>query len=806
MRKSKLNNQGSTLLTIIIILAFIGILGSMMLSVTLTNLRMKIIERKSKENFYTCEITLDEITTGLHELTVKRIRELYEDEVLKNITSYISLTEEELNNKLKEMVVLSLIDELGNTSTFDEMDLLNGILVEAENNQIFDDYLRPIPDDVIRSIGIGKINIESKTDMIGMKSPIGIIVSEVDVKMVVNDFESRIRTDIVLELSDFSFDDGLQNTTYRMEQPYKEYALIADGRIVSDHGLEDGSSGKTSIEGSVYAGKGITIGSQSMDYHNVVINGDDIITRGDITVKDTGKLVIDGTVWADNINIETTYQDTTSITKATSLDIDGICLVKDDLTLNGNYSKVSLRGAYAGFTSTGVSVEEDYSLSSLGSSIIVNGFGSSLDLSGLSSLILAGRAYVSVDDSKESTTKVTDILTGESLGIKSNQKAYLIPGRFIKDIGHNPVTSKDITDYNIPQVDLTAPNPEGYIDYMQYVDLSHPFKIASKQTVEGNQSAILYYYYLGFASGKQADDYLREYITRDEYSLDNTSPLMIKNITSPNPAISEIIAAGNIMSYNADAVGEPKIDIIPGISDTYASDVDINNVIKNHELSNPAYSGNGINSSDTVGDLNGLYNKISHLLSLDSSRGYQYGDKVVESTTVLSSTVDLQNWLDRYPTYEGFDYYGGDIEFNINQIDGKIIVVNGNAKIYEDFTGLMVVNGDVYIGNNVEINGMILSIDSEIDPDTGDEINKIELGDYVSVNGRLASMGDIILGSDNTFTASYIELETIFTEHVEVLKYIFRNLEQSILGSETVPADNLVDLSTMIYYRNWRRE
>ncbi|NLO08600.1 MAG: hypothetical protein GX129_01865, partial [Clostridiales bacterium] len=66
MKIRKLNNQGSTLLTVIIIIAFIGILGSMMLSVTMTNLQMKMIERKSKENFYTCESTLDEMRTRLH--------------------------------------------------------------------------------------------------------------------------------------------------------------------------------------------------------------------------------------------------------------------------------------------------------------------------------------------------------------------------------------------------------------------------------------------------------------------------------------------------------------------------------------------------------------------------------------------------------------------------------------------------------------------------------------------------------------------------------------------------------------------
>ncbi len=93
-----------------------------------------------------------------------------------------------------------------------------------------------------------------------------------------------------------------------------------------------------------------------------------------------------------------------------------------------------------------------------------------------------------------------------------------------------------------------------------------------------------------------------------------------------------------------------------------------------------------------------------------------------------------------------------------------------------------------------------------IDSNTADGLNKITLGNNVSVTGRLASMGDIILGSDNTLTASDDLLESIFSEQGEVLKYIFRNLDTRVLYVREDPAENLVDLSTVIHFRNWRRE
>ena len=272
-----------------------------------------------------------------------------------------------------------------------------------------------------------------------------------------------------------------------------------------------------------------------------------------MTDSDTGAPVyVPAVVWADNIRTEITVPVGQDYTKPTTIDIDGTCIVRDDLTLNGSYSNVTVKGAYVGYTAT---------QSSLGSSIIINGTGSTLDLSRVNSLILAGRAHVSVDDSKAGTTKVTDIMTGESVGIKSNQKAYLLPGRFIKDIKHNPVTSLDIADFDIPEVNFDELDPSEDIDYRLYVNNAVNHKIASKQTVEGDTSTILRYYYLNFGSGKQADDYLWDYILRNEYSLDSIYPFKLGQVILPNPSINEVISAGNLMYYDNHAVGIPKVGI-----------------------------------------------------------------------------------------------------------------------------------------------------------------------------------------------------------------------------------------------------
>lgn len=832
MRRKKLNNQGSTLLTVVILLAFISILGTMMLSVTLTNLQMKMLERKSKENFYSCEVTLDEIRAGLYELAVEEARDIYENDILVNIADHITKTESEMNLYLKDKISLALIRKLGNVEHLSDEQLRMEEPVRPKSNDIFNKYLTLPPEggSAKLDLDIGDIHIISGTEEVDGVTKIKkkIRVSDVYVTLTINELESRILTDIIVELPDFSFENGLERTVYQMEHPYKDYALIADGKIISDNTIGDGATGVNIINGSVYAGDGITIGSQMSGHHNVVINGENIVTRANIIVEDTGELVINGItkedpdtghlfnapamVWADNIVIDTSDAITLG-SNPTTMTINGISLIKDDLSLNAPNSNVRLNGAYVGYTST---------MSSLGSSMIINGNNSSLNLSGLDSLILAGRAHVSVNDSTESKDKVTDILTGESIAIKSNQKAYLIPGRFIKGLGndgihkcinHNPITEKDINEYGIPEVDFTGLDPMDDMIYTDYVGFSNPFKIASKQTVSGGGPAtILRYYYLGFESGKQADDYLWRYVhfTKNEGVLDDTNPFTIANLTLPDNT-KEKIVAGNMTSY--DASREKKIDIHQGISAYSSDDTGVNNIINSYPLGHSAYDNSSLKDDATiytVGNLNNLYDKICHTLTLESNRAYRDNEQVVESTVVFTGVDFLEDWL-LLPGNSNsiIEFYGTSNDFYEDKSDGHIIIVNGNVTLNNDFTGLMLVYGDgtdsdnVRIANGVTINGMIVSIDKDLKDEK--ESGNITVGNDVNVTGKLVAMGDIDIGSNTVFTSSELETQGFFESQGTILKYIFRNLDQKTKYT-TADVDNLVDLSAMVYYSNWRRQ
>lgn len=790
MRKPfhKLNNSGSTLLTVIICLALVGILGSLMLSVTMTNLQMKLVESKSRTNFYSCEAAMEEIRTGLEELTASKIREVYETDILNNFAAYLATPEDQRNIEIKKKVAEKIIREFGLTDGMAFEELFNDSGITPRTGEIFNLYLSDTD--------------RTETSIFKIISGTGdnIVLKDINVRYTKENYESSITSDIVITLPSFTFKNGAETTYYRMEAPYPKFSLIADGEIKSEH-----SSGSNAVIGSIYAGKGITVDSQITENHTLTVQGEDIITRGDITAVDTAKISIkgitqaDGTIkspiiWADNLVTKTTSLYTSGFTKQTTLEIDGISLIKDDLTLEGSNSRVSLAGAYVGYSS--VHTAE-------GSAMMINGPGSSLDLLQLKSMVLAGRAHVSVDG----VLMEDDILTGESIAFKSNQRAYLIPGRFILGIKHNPITQTDIGEYAVPVIDfLSVPYESTDPFYTNYVDPLHPFKIAAKQTVEGNTSTILRYYYLDFVSGKQADAYLQEYLSKNPAVLNRMEPFSLGIVTLPE-GTGELACVGNLMSYDG-----LEVELHNGLSNSYPTnplainpDVELDQVISEMKLDNTVYAGAGVQAETTVGMLEVLYSKIAHLLSLESTRTYKETDKAVEAT-LLSGGVDFIG--DRYSGATGLQYYGADKMIEAIDIinPDTFIMINGNAVINTDINGLVVANGNITINNNVTINGMIISTGVR---DVSNHLisgGNVTIGDHVTVNGRMIAANDINLGTNDSFTAANdTSIINIFYQQGEILQNLFRNLPLTINFTVTETAENLVDLSAMISYENWRK-
>ncbi|MBH1939787.1 hypothetical protein I5677_02625 [Mobilitalea sibirica] len=781
MRKQgfKLNNEGSTLLTVIICLAFIGILGSMMLSVTMTNLQMKIVESKSKANFYKAEIAIEEIRTGIQEVTIEKIREVYEQVVLVDYASYVNLSQNDRNAVMQDMVAARVIKSFGDTGSMTDSQILSASSVPPVLES-FSDYL---------SITGGlSLNIDSLYSLISGTER-SVVIKDIRVEYEKDDYKTSITSDIKIVIPEFTFEDGTEIITYSMEdRPFRDYVLVADGGISSVN-----NSNQTIINGSIYAGKdGITIHSNRTRGHSVEIYGDNIVTKGDIRVVDTAHLKIGDIssvdkpiLWADNLVTVTTHDYNPASTLPTSMEINAISIIKDDLALEGKNSDVSFpSGAYIGYTG---------SFTSEGSAIMINGSGSSMDLSGLNSLILAGRANVSVEDKENN--KDSDILTGESLAFKSNQRIYLIPGRHIPLILHNPVTKADVDAYGLPNVDFT----DSDIPFMNYVAASKPYKIAAMQAGTGAGASTLRYYYLNFASGKQADDYTR--LFADSPLLDSMNPFTLGNVRIPT--VDKIQSVGNLMTYDSTDL----VKLTSGLSEdhtTYPDDTTLDQHIKGINLTNPIYTNSGL-PPVTVGDLPELYAKMNKFLTLDEAGSYDSDlifDYFIKAGSVNQIIANAANWNSTL-----FEYQVGNYNYINSDPDKQtFLMVEGDVTITDSsiMKGILVATGDIIVSENATIHGMVISTG-----ETGTGDGNIDVQTNVEVIGRLVAAGEIRLSSSCRLTADEALIETylkpIFDTEGEILNKFFSNMKVKFNYSETLPADNLVDLSNMIYYENWRK-
>ena len=791
----KLNNQGSTLLTVIICIAFIGILGSMMLSVTMTNLQMKVLESKSKENFYSCEKAMEEIRVGVQEITADTIKEFYENDVLENYAYYLNLpTENDRNVDMQNKVAIALLRKLGGYASD------NPIIITTDTNitpidNILDDYTTLTLASATLTVSMPQLSSKGASIVDSAVIDADVTIQGIKIEYVADEYRSSISTDIKINIPKFTFVEGAQIEHYSMEQPFKKYVLVADGGITWNN-----LSGTNMVQGSVYSGVGISLGSLSVG--NLTIKAENIVTRGDIKVTDKAQLkiekqtgsLVEPIIWANNLITDTTNLDSTN---APTMDINAICVIKDDLDLEGNKSNVMLTGAYAGYTGTHTAA---------GSAMMINGTGATLNLSALSSLILAGRANVSVKDAI--INKDADIMTGESIAFKSNQRAYLLPGDFIANILHNPVTGADITTE--PTIVIPPNDPLAVINYPSYLATS-PFKIAAKQT----GGTILRYYYFNFLNGKLADKYLFDYITKNPDALTTMAPFSLDSVTLPPD--SNMNCVGNIMYYTNESPTIKKVFLKKGLSlnPTYVSDSNDSNLdagIKALQLSDNIYNGTGLKNK-SVGELPSLYSKISHLLSLDAATNYENDDDAVVEPSIINGGVASVITIPLSGTsFLPINSNGAYTFTNKDASNNYFAKINGDVTIGDTmssepvvFNGFMIATGNITIAANSKIKGIIISTG-----ETG--AGDFAIGNGVYVNGRLIAAGNINVGSGCTFESKETPSESIetyiasiFTEEEPILKYIFGNQERTINFTENLPASNLVDLSNLISYENWQK-
>lgn len=456
--KNKRDDRGSAIVIVIIAMALIGILASTILWASYLNYRIKINDLKVKNSFYSAETVVEQILAGVKkEIVSASVNEAYQ-EVASNwdalatddnresyfITAYIAAVESKLNasptvapTQYDKDVIKAYVDE----EMWDDSDPKHdGYIVKATW-----DAADP------------KFRAANEINGYGSMSIRNICVEYYNSEGLL----SIINTDIAIDVPKLRFTQA--GTVDRLYP----YVLIGDNGIVTKNDTT------ISINGSIYGGVdtsvgaaddngGIQIGNNShvtVEDASYIISGGDIVVGNDSII---GNLVHRGAelivrdVSSGGVGFKTNVYAQGLAVNGSHLDISGRTFIANDLILSGRSSDVSLAGQYFGYGDTQKTKDVDESDNPVNpaetsSAIVINGRDSAVDLTGLNTLQLAGRAYVSLSENDE-VNDLPHIMMGESISVKSNQIAYLVPAECVGTltqgsdsrtiIGQNPMSAE----------------------------------------------------------------------------------------------------------------------------------------------------------------------------------------------------------------------------------------------------------------------------------------------------------------------------------------------------------------------------
>ncbi len=463
LREQKKNNKGSSIVMVLVVMALLMILVAIVLSLALMNYRMKTTNRQSVYNFYSAETALDEIRAGL----TKEVSAAAADAYNTTMAEFASLDESARRQKFQTAYInhlkAALVDETGviNGSATYSIGYIAAMIQETEYSEEWKTGAK-----LLTAEGENIIN-ETKNGLV-LKNITVVYYGE-------NDFISEIRTDIVLGFPDINFSQVATMPNLLA------YALVAQDSIqITDAAV-------CTINGNAYLGTEESVVENSIlaaSSKATAVDNQLLISGG--TVKGTTNAriqVSDMELWAQDVVVD-----------SSTVGVDrSLVYLQDDLILSNSLyhaqgaqteSKVSISGAYYGFGNVETAVrasayagdadkveEIEKHPANYNSSMIINGVNSTLDISGLSVFKLAGNAYVngtehatavdemiananrtengSVDARVAEGVNTEDVLMGESLAIRSDQIAWMVPADCIapetKNGGVNPMP---ITQYS----------------------------------------------------------------------------------------------------------------------------------------------------------------------------------------------------------------------------------------------------------------------------------------------------------------------------------------------------------------------
>lgn len=757
--KLKENNKGMSLIMVITAVALVTLLVTVILTLVMYNFQMKTANTRSKNNFYNAEKVLDEIRLGLQSDVSDAMSQAY----VETMTNYAATNEERAKRT----------EEFNDTY----IEILRKRLESEKKKECYDkDYLLGFLDKEVRENTALKA-VEGKTPAL-VVSDHGLTLKNLHLSYQDSKgYLSQVTTDIQIKYPQMDF---TQSESY---PNVLQYAIIAQG------GIEVPSqTSKVTIAGSLYAGgsgNSLLI-ENGNDVGNDVGNNVLVEAKNDVIIADTLK-VASGAYFEGGEKVSLWAKDLEAA-DGSKLTLKGSTYVKNDLTLEGG-TYVTISGDYYGFgnpktaakaknADAKIQSEIQESPADFSSAILINAIGGAgkaklnlakLNLEGVNNLVLAGNAYVG--NSK--------VMMGESLTVKSNQIAYLVPESCMGS--SNPMTPKMRNDL-MKDAEVNTSDSAAVADWEIVYKNNLLREVKEKVSADvvsvdmmsnGNQ----YYYYMRFDNAKAASNYFSSYFSDTKGNKGNKLKDYLalyvdeKKLTINRNSISKKTLNGNILVYDKDGISS--------IGDTITEGSDLSD--------DEEYQKKEISWQEMFASYN--TNLTISYDDLSSAQKHRTVYKNLVKDTNLFKDAGNSGWfLFTQEKEKGTETYGAYITNNTSDtlvVDEdfisrapsgakiRMIIAAGDVKLTTAFTGTIIAGGKVTIASSTAT----LNCSS----------NPLEVANLIA--------GGTFHSTDEE--KAKLKLETYLTD---AERYIGRVSE---IGKGT---DNRIRPENLVVYTNWSKE
>ena len=497
------NNKGASLVLVIVALLFVGLISSIILTITVGNSRTASTNIASSGNFYSSEGVLDDLKMFLKKYATEAATEAYamtlegaDVDINDTVTGKtLTTTQDKFNYNFRQILASKLGTVLGVAATddgsgkhfFDSDFLQYNVTFDRDRRDSYGNLSEDILNDI--QISYDSFSINPETGFIELD---GVVVS---FERKSDHYKSVITTDIVFNVAMPGAGGGSEGSefTYGIDH----YIIIAKDNVEPKKVTVTDTNGLMSglLKGNIYAGKDIEIRTE--DSKVLELDGQYIIAKNNFNVLNgnlklapitTGsKNLIQKTnesceaeIWCQNLKVQDAnvymlnhlkddYDNTvnTRIYLSRNLELNGEAASFEAKSGETDEDAKKLGGQIICYTDPVQDSDTIFSKTAPASSaVILNGLGAKLKLSTLINLEVAGVAYTGLSslggvkkfvNGQEDYSDFTYYTQGESVTYRTIQPLYLIPGEEIKSVGHNPMTVKEYEDSVKGKIETVIP-------------------------------------------------------------------------------------------------------------------------------------------------------------------------------------------------------------------------------------------------------------------------------------------------------------------------------------------------------------